>query len=92
MQTKIGLAYSKLYTKCKGMICVPAMVCEPCIVIPFLLFLWYHYIQPIVLKFWNPWKAVDTTTQTKILPVNLTDKSNKETNNCPVANEGKKSL
>jgi hypothetical protein len=68
------------------------MVCVPCIVIPFLLFLWYRYIQPIVLKFWNPWKAVDTKTQTKIPPVNLADNSKVEINNCPVADEGKKSL
>ena len=68
------------------------MVCVPCIVIPFFLFLWYRYIQPIVLKFWNPWKAEDTKTQTKIPPVNVADNSKEETNNCPVANEGKKTL
>lgn len=79
-------------TECNGMICVPAMVCVPCIVIPFLLFLWHRYIQPIVLKFWNPWKVEDTKTQTKISPVNLADNSKEEINNCPVENEGKKLL
>lgn len=35
------------------------MVCVPCIVIPFFLFIWHRWIQPIVLSFWNPWKSVD---------------------------------
>ena len=35
------------------------MVCVPCIVIPFFLFIWHRWIQPIVLSFWNPWKTVD---------------------------------
>jgi hypothetical protein len=61
-------------------------------VIPFLLFIWYRYIQPIVLKFWNPWKAVDTKTETKTPSANLADTSKEEINNCPVANEEKKSL
>jgi len=30
------------------------MVCIPCIVIPALLFIWHKWLQPIVLKFWNP--------------------------------------
>jgi hypothetical protein len=45
-----------------------------------------------VLKFWNPWKAVDTKTETKITPANLADNSTEEINNSPVTNEGKKSL
>jgi hypothetical protein len=61
-------------------------------VIPFLLFLWYRYIQPIVLKFWNPWKAVDTKTETKMPPENLADNSKEEINHCTVANEEKKTL
>lgn len=32
------------------------MVCIPCIIAPVLLFIWYRFIQPIVLKFWNPWE------------------------------------
>ncbi|XP_042903139.1 UPF0729 protein GD16342 [Parasteatoda tepidariorum] len=41
------------------------MVCIPCIVAPVLLFLWYRFIQPIMLKFWNPWapKASIQTSQ-----------------------------
>ncbi|CAL1300891.1 unnamed protein product [Larinioides sclopetarius] len=31
------------------------MVCIPCIIAPVLLFIWYRFIQPIILKFWNPW-------------------------------------
>ena len=31
------------------------MVCVPCILIPFLLFLW-RFIQPFVLRFWNPFE------------------------------------
>jgi len=32
------------------------MVCIPCIVIPFVLWLFHRYIQPLILKFWNPWE------------------------------------
>jgi len=40
------------------------MVCIPCIVIPFVLWLFHRYIQPLILKFWNPWdkKSVLATT------------------------------
>lgn len=31
------------------------MVCVPCFMIPFLLFLW-RFIQPYVLMLWNPQK------------------------------------
>uniref|UniRef100_A0A2R5LHC0 Putative secreted protein n=1 Tax=Ornithodoros turicata TaxID=34597 RepID=A0A2R5LHC0_9ACAR len=31
------------------------MVCIPCIIAPVLLYIWYRFIQPIALKFWNPW-------------------------------------
>lgn len=30
--------------------------CVPCFIIPLLLFIFHRYIQPIVLKFWNPWE------------------------------------
>lgn len=30
--------------------------CVPCFVIPLLLFLFHKFIQPILLKFWNPWE------------------------------------
>lgn len=30
--------------------------CMPCFIIPLLLFIFHRYIQPIVLKFWNPWE------------------------------------
>jgi glutaredoxin 3 len=32
------------------------MVCVPCIVIPVLLWVFHRYIQPFLLKFWNPWE------------------------------------
>lgn len=35
------------------------MVCVPCIFIPVLLFIWHKFIQPYVLKFWNPWAKED---------------------------------
>lgn len=31
------------------------MVCIPCIIAPVLLYIWYRFIQPIVLSVWNPW-------------------------------------
>ena len=34
------------------------MVCVPCIVIPVLLYIWHRFLQPIMLKFWNPWAKV----------------------------------
>lgn len=35
------------------------MVCVPCIVIPLFLFLWHRYIQPFILRFWNPFGLLD---------------------------------
>lgn len=36
------------------------MVCIPCIVIPLVLWFWHKYLQPYVLRFWNPWgKKID---------------------------------
>lgn len=31
------------------------MICVPCVLIPFFLFIW-RFIQPIVLRFWNPFE------------------------------------
>jgi hypothetical protein len=61
-------------------------------VIPFLLFIWYRYIQPIVLKLWNPWKKVETEKETQMPPAKLENKSNEENGTCLVATEDKKSL
>ena len=33
------------------------MVCVPCFLVPFLLFLW-RFLQPYVLMFWNPNKGI----------------------------------
>ena len=35
------------------------MVCIPCIVIPFVLWFFHKYIQPYIVKIWNPWKKVE---------------------------------
>jgi hypothetical protein len=35
------------------------MVCVPCFIIPVLLFIWHRFIQPILLKYWNPWEKKD---------------------------------
>jgi len=37
------------------------MVCVPCIVIPLLLWVWHKFIQPFVLKYWNPWGKKEIT-------------------------------
>jgi len=37
------------------------MVCIPCIVIPVLLWVFHKYIQPFILKFWNPWAKKSVT-------------------------------
>lgn len=41
------------------------MVCVPCIFIPILLFIWHKFIQPFVLKFWNPWEKKDADGNVK---------------------------
>lgn len=35
------------------------MVCVPCFIIPVLLFVWHKFVQPILLRYWNPWKKID---------------------------------
>lgn len=35
------------------------MVCIPCFIIPVLLFIWHRFIQPYVLRYWNPWAVKD---------------------------------
>uniref|UniRef100_A0A2M4CM37 Uncharacterized protein n=1 Tax=Anopheles darlingi TaxID=43151 RepID=A0A2M4CM37_ANODA len=32
------------------------MVCVPCFIIPVLLYIWHKLVQPILLKYWNPWE------------------------------------
>ena len=34
------------------------MVCCPCFVIPVLYFIWSRFLQPIFLRFYNPWAKV----------------------------------
>ncbi|KAH3843511.1 hypothetical protein DPMN_117030 [Dreissena polymorpha] len=35
------------------------MVCVPCLVIPFVLWFFHKYVQPLIVKFW-PWKSQAT--------------------------------
>lgn len=35
------------------------MVCVPCFIIPLLLFIWHKFVQPIFLRYWNPWAVKD---------------------------------
>lgn len=35
------------------------MVCIPCFIIPVLLFVWHRFIQPYILRYWNPWAKKD---------------------------------
>lgn len=32
--------------------------CVPCFVVPLLLFIFHRYIQPLLLKIWNPWEKL----------------------------------
>lgn len=47
------------------------MVCVPCFIIPILLFLWHKFLQPYVLRFWNPWAVKDSEGNVKTeFPIN----------------------
>lgn len=35
------------------------MVCVPCFIVPVLLYLWHKFVQPILLRYWNPWEKKD---------------------------------
>ncbi|KAF2353471.1 hypothetical protein FHG87_015777, partial [Trinorchestia longiramus] len=35
------------------------MVCIPCFLIPAALFIWYRFLQPLLLKIWNPFGHVE---------------------------------
>lgn len=35
------------------------MVCIPCFIIPVLLFVWHRFVQPYILRYWNPWAKKD---------------------------------
>lgn len=55
------------------------MVCIPCFIIPVLLYIWHKFIQPYVLKYWNPWakkdehgNVINTPENTKF-PIDCTD-------------------
>lgn len=30
--------------------------CVSCFIIPLVLFIFHRFIQPLILKFWNPWE------------------------------------
>lgn len=44
------------------------MVCVPCIVIPVFLWVFHKYIQPFILKFWNPWAKKSVLSQENGVP------------------------
>lgn len=31
------------------------MVCVPCFIVPIILFIFHKFIQPYILRYWNPW-------------------------------------
>lgn len=31
--------------------------CISCFIIPLILYLFHRFIQPLILKFWNPWES-----------------------------------
>lgn len=35
------------------------MVCVPCFIIPVLLYVWHRFLQPVMLRYWNPWAVRD---------------------------------
>ncbi|GIY90589.1 uncharacterized protein CDAR_562691 [Caerostris darwini] len=59
------------------------MVCIPCIIAPVLLFIWYKFIQPIMLKFWNPWAP---TQSIKNSEKNTGQQADEKPAACPFAN------
>lgn len=58
------------------------MVCIPCIVVPVLLFIWHRFLQPFILKFWNPWKKVTANVDAKDGTATKDDTAS----SCPVSN------
>jgi glutaredoxin 3 len=57
------------------------MVCIPCIVIPFVLWLFHKYLQPIILRFWNPWEkkgVEEKTAKSPLQPLDPTMADSKE--------------
>ncbi|KFB41791.1 AGAP000931-PA-like protein [Anopheles sinensis] len=46
------------------------MVCVPCFIVPVLLYLWHKFVQPILLKYWNPWEKKDKDGN--VLPTDTT--------------------
>ena len=41
------------------------MVCISCIVVPVVLYIWHKFLQPLLLRFWNPWGAVEASGASK---------------------------
>ena len=42
------------------------MVCISCIVIPVVLWLWHRFLQPVFLKFWNPWQPAVVAAENQV--------------------------
>jgi hypothetical protein len=45
-----------------------------------------------MLKFWNPWKAVETKNETQMASAKLENKNSNDNGTCPVVTEDKKTL
>nr|ALS04511.1 CG18508 [Acartia pacifica] len=55
------------------------MVCISCIVIPLLLWIWHRFLQPVFLKFYNPWAGIENKTD----PSNKTGDTSTTAAKCP---------
>ncbi|KAK4883662.1 hypothetical protein RN001_006981 [Aquatica leii] len=49
--------------------------CMPCFIIPLLLFIFHRYIQPVLLKYWNPWVKIQDEKETEEITKVNTKKS-----------------
>ena len=69
------------------------MVCISCIVIPVVLYIWHKFLQPFVLKFWNPWgKVEDKSEETSAKELNLTCPMSKKSNEAPAETDSSKEV
>lgn len=51
--------------------------CVSCFILPLLLFLFHRFIQPILLKYWNPWeKKTEANDQQEVLVNGSVPKTN----------------
>ena len=41
------------------------MVCISCVVVPVVLYIWHRFLQPLMLRFWNPFGLVEASSTPK---------------------------